>query len=61
MKNIFSVALDIYVPSNEIMKSEVILKSFKKHKREDNFYSSIERLTEKLKSLLLKSTNDDDW
>ena len=42
------------------MKSDDILKQFKKHKKDGNFYDSIERLTQKLKSSLLKSTNDDD-
>jgi len=60
MKNIYSYAMGNFVRANVIMKSDYILKKFKKHKYDNNFYDSIERLTENLKSLL-KSTNDNDW
>lgn len=61
MKNIYSYALGMFIPANVIMKSDDILKKFKKHNREGNFYDSIERLIRKLKSSMLISTNDDDW
>ena len=62
MKNIYSYALGMFIQANEIMKSEFILKKFKKHKGEGNFYDTIERLVGKLKSSMLESTNDnDDW
>tara|TARA_B110000014_G_C20010824_1_gene524080 strand:+ start:452 stop:1003 length:552 start_codon:yes stop_codon:yes gene_type:complete len=60
MKNIYSYALGMFIPANVIMKSDDILKQFKKHKRDGNFYDSIETLIGKLKSSMLKSTND-DW